>query len=230
MSASEMGFGVHANVVLYPGVEVGDRTRLHANCVIHERTQIGADCVIHSGAVIGAEGFGFVPHGYRLAQNAPIRSHDPRRSGRSGLVIAPSIDQRWVRPGLARAPKLITWSKLAMAVKWVPTARWQGRWASLVEFNSGPGVVLAGQVGIADQIQVGAGAIATAKTGITQDVAAKAMVSSNVPAMPNRQWLRIVALLRQLPDLARHTAVSSTAFGFLGATTSALESGLDLLW
>jgi UDP-3-O-[3-hydroxymyristoyl] glucosamine N-acyltransferase len=36
-----LGYGVciHPNVVIYPEVQIGDRTLLHANCVIHELAQ-----------------------------------------------------------------------------------------------------------------------------------------------------------------------------------------------
>ena len=48
----------------------------------------------------------------------------------------------------------------------------------------------------------GAGAIATAQSGIPSDVAPGATVSG-YPAMDNRQWLRAVASFSRLPEMVR---------------------------
>jgi len=66
----------------------------------------------------------------------------------------------------------------------------------------GKNVILAGQVGVAGHLTVGDGAIATAQTGIPGDVAAGAVVSG-YPAMDNRDWLRMVAAVRRVPELLR---------------------------
>jgi UDP-3-O-[3-hydroxymyristoyl] glucosamine N-acyltransferase len=66
----------------------------------------------------------------------------------------------------------------------------------------GKDVILAGQVGVAGHLTIGDGAIATAQTGIPNDVAAGAVVSG-YPAMDNRDWLRMVAAVRRLPEMVR---------------------------
>jgi UDP-3-O-[3-hydroxymyristoyl] glucosamine N-acyltransferase len=51
-------------------------------------------------------------------------------------------------------------------------------------------------------LTVGEGAVAPAQTGIPGDVAAGAVVSG-YPAMDNREWLRMVAAEKRLPELLR---------------------------
>ena len=63
-------------------------------------------------------------------------------------------------------------------------------------------MILAGQVGVAGHCEIGDGVVATAQTGIPNDVAAGKMVSG-YPAVENRQWLRSVALFNRLPELLR---------------------------
>jgi UDP-3-O-[3-hydroxymyristoyl] glucosamine N-acyltransferase len=63
----------------------------------------------------------------------------------------------------------------------------------------GKSVILAGQVGVAGHLTIGDGAVATAQTGIPGDVAAGAVVSG-YPAMDNREWLRMVAAVKRLPE------------------------------
>jgi UDP-3-O-[3-hydroxymyristoyl] glucosamine N-acyltransferase len=63
-------------------------------------------------------------------------------------------------------------------------------------------VILAGQVGVAGHCKVGDGAIMTAQSGVSHDVASGAMVSGS-PAIDNKQWLRAVTIFNKLPELAK---------------------------
>jgi UDP-3-O-[3-hydroxymyristoyl] glucosamine N-acyltransferase len=66
----------------------------------------------------------------------------------------------------------------------------------------GNDVILAGQVGVAGHCSIGDGVIATAQTGIPNDVEAGKVVSG-YPAIDNRVWLRAVTVFSRLPELAR---------------------------
>ena len=196
------GVCVHANVVIYPEVGVGDRTVLHANCVIHERTLIGPDCVIQSGAVIGAEGFGYVPTEtglHKMPQSGRTVLEAHVEVGCHSAIDRPAVGETRIGQGT----KIDNLVQIGHGCQVGPHCALAGQVGLAGRVQLGPGVMLAGQVGIADQVQVGGGAIATAKTGISQNVAAQAIVSGGLPEMPNRQWLRIVALTRRLPDLFR---------------------------
>ena len=63
-------------------------------------------------------------------------------------------------------------------------------------------VILAGQVGVAGHCTIGDGVIATAQTGIPNDVEPGKVVSG-YPAIDNKQWLRCVAVFNKLPELAK---------------------------
>jgi UDP-3-O-[3-hydroxymyristoyl] glucosamine N-acyltransferase len=66
----------------------------------------------------------------------------------------------------------------------------------------GNNVILAGQVGIAGHCKIGDGVVATAQSGIPNDVPAGKTVSG-YPAIDNKLWLRCVAVFNRLPELAR---------------------------
>jgi UDP-3-O-[3-hydroxymyristoyl] glucosamine N-acyltransferase len=72
----------------------------------------------------------------------------------------------------------------------------------------GKNVILAGQVGVAGHCRIGDGVVATAQSGIPNDVKDGKMVSG-YPAMDNRQWLRCVAAFQRLPEIMK--AVRSRA-------------------
>jgi UDP-3-O-[3-hydroxymyristoyl] glucosamine N-acyltransferase len=62
--------------------------------------------------------------------------------------------------------------------------------------------MLGGQVGIADHVTVGDGAMVAAQSGVAGDLAAGEKVMGT-PALPHTQRKRIVLAERHLPDMAR---------------------------
>jgi len=61
-------------------------------------------------------------------------------------------------------------------------------------------VILAGQVGLSNDVTMGDRAIATAKAGIHKDVPPGEIVSG-YPAIPNKLWLKISAVYNRLPEI-----------------------------
>jgi UDP-3-O-[3-hydroxymyristoyl] glucosamine N-acyltransferase len=68
--------------------------------------------------------------------------------------------------------------------------------------------VLAGQVGVADHLTIGAGAILGARSGVMSNVPAGARWGG-FPAEPNIDWKRGVATLRQLTRRRRKVEETS---------------------
>ena len=66
----------------------------------------------------------------------------------------------------------------------------------------GNGVILAGQVGVANRAVIGDRAIASSKSGIHGEVEPGEVVSG-YPAIPNRLWLRCSAAFSKLPEMAK---------------------------
>jgi UDP-3-O-[3-hydroxymyristoyl] glucosamine N-acyltransferase len=66
----------------------------------------------------------------------------------------------------------------------------------------GENCILAGQVGTAGHLTVGDGAVITAQSGVPNDVPERALYSG-YPAVENREWLRMMAALRRLPELQK---------------------------
>ncbi|MBL1211135.1 MAG: UDP-3-O-(3-hydroxymyristoyl)glucosamine N-acyltransferase, partial [Geminocystis sp. GBBB08] len=61
-------------------------------------------------------------------------------------------------------------------------------------------VILAGQVGVANQAHMGDNAIASAQTGIHNDVKTGETVSGS-PAVNNKLYLKVSAIYKKLPEI-----------------------------
>jgi UDP-3-O-[3-hydroxymyristoyl] glucosamine N-acyltransferase len=64
----------------------------------------------------------------------------------------------------------------------------------------GKHVVLAGQVGVVGHIEIGDGARIGAQSGVGGSVKAGADMSGS-PVMPHKEWLKMITVLRRLPEL-----------------------------
>ncbi|KGF71685.1 UDP-3-O-(3-hydroxymyristoyl) glucosamine N-acyltransferase [Neosynechococcus sphagnicola sy1] len=190
---------IHPNVVIYPAAQIGDRTILHANCVIHERTRIGADCVIQSGAVIGAEGFGFVPipeGWFKMPQSGYVVLEAGVEVGCNSTIDRPAVG----RTRIAHQTKLDNLVHIGHGCQIGENCALAAQVGLAGGVIVGDRVILAGQVGISNQVRVGKGAIASAKTGIHSDVEPGAVISG-YPGIPNKLWLKSVAIFNRLPEI-----------------------------
>jgi UDP-3-O-[3-hydroxymyristoyl] glucosamine N-acyltransferase len=66
----------------------------------------------------------------------------------------------------------------------------------------GNGCILAGQVGSAGHLDIGDGATVTSQSGVPSDVPPGALYSG-YPAMENKLWLKVMATLKNLPEMQK---------------------------
>ncbi|MEA5570175.1 UDP-3-O-(3-hydroxymyristoyl)glucosamine N-acyltransferase [Calothrix sp. UHCC 0171] len=190
---------IHPNVVIYPDVKIGDRTILHANCTIHERTQIGNDCTIHSGAVIGAEGFGFVPTAtgwLKMQQSGCTILEDNVEVGCNSAIDRPAVGE--TRIGKSTIIDNLVQVGHGCKIGFGCALAGQVGLAGGVEV--GNRAILGGQTGVANEVKIGEGAIAAAKAGILGNIEPGEVVCGS-PAMPHKQFLKVSAILRRLPEM-----------------------------
>jgi UDP-3-O-[3-hydroxymyristoyl] glucosamine N-acyltransferase len=190
------------HVVLYPGVQIGARFFAHAHAVVREGCVLGDDVVLQNGAVIGADGFGFAKGAggrwVKIMQAGPTVLEDAVEVQANACIDRASVGETRIKTG-AKIDNLVQVGHGSTVGENTLLCSQVGLAGSS---HVGKDVILAGQVGVAGHLTIGDGAIATAQTGIPNDVAAGAVVSG-YPAMDNRDWLRMVAAARRLPELVR---------------------------
>ncbi|WP_071517729.1 UDP-3-O-(3-hydroxymyristoyl)glucosamine N-acyltransferase [Geitlerinema sp. PCC 9228] len=190
---------VYPNVVIYPGVTIGDGTILHANCTIHERTQIGNNCTIHSNSVIGSEGFGFVrteSGWWKMEQSGYVVLEDGVEVGAGSTIDRPAVGETRV----GQNTKIDNLVQVGHGCQLGANCILVSQVGLAGGVTVGNDVTLAGQVGVANRVKIGDGAIASAKTGIHQNIAPHQVVSG-YPAIENQLWLKASAIYKRLPEL-----------------------------
>ena len=203
--------GHHARIddgaVLYPHVTIGDGAQIGAgtivypSVVIYRQVHIGKRVRVHSGTVIGSDGFGYVFDGERhqkVPQIGTVIIEDDVEIGANVCIDRATMGATRVGEGT----KIDNLTQIAHNVQIGKNCVICGQvglsGSVIIEDN----VSMAGQVGLRDHVKIGKGAILGAKAGIMADIGAGEFVMGS-PSLPQRDYLRVHAASRKLPEMAK---------------------------
>ena len=197
-------------VTVYPGVSIGrgsvvdDDSVIHANVSIGENIRIGKRVIINSGAVLGRDGFGFVTDGgrhHKIPQVGGVIIEDDVEIGANSTIDRATLGNTVVKQGT----KIDNLVHIAHNVKVGEHCILIAQVGISGSCTIGNWVVLGGQVGIADHVTIGDRAMASAQSGIIKDIE-PAQVVGGTYSMPQRDWLKVQAVLPKLPELKKLVA------------------------
>ena len=192
--------------ILYPGVflgrgsKVGDDCVLHANVVVREGCRVGNRVILHPGAVVGSDGFGYAREGaarVKIPQVGIVKIEDDVEIGANTTIDRATLGQTVI----ARGTKIDNLVQIAHNVTIGENSVIAAQAGIAGSTRIGNNVTLAGQVGVVNHIQIGDGATIGPQSGVPQSVAAGAVLSGGIAAAPHHEWLKVMALLPQLPKL-----------------------------
>ena len=194
---------IHPSTIIEPGVIIGHQAvigkscYIQANAYIGDYTHIGDHVTIQSGVIIGTDAFYFqkTENGFKkwrsggrvvIEDHVDIGAACTINRGVSGDTIigeGSKLDcQVHVGHGAVIGKNCLIAGRVGIGGK------------AILEDN----VVLYGQVGVAQRVRVGAGAVVSAKSGISKDLeGGKAYFG--IPAAEIRERQRELAALRHLP-------------------------------
>ncbi|MEM6560400.1 MAG: UDP-3-O-(3-hydroxymyristoyl)glucosamine N-acyltransferase [Planctomycetota bacterium] len=195
--------GVHPTAVVHETATLGADCYVGPHCYVGPRCILGDRVTLQANVVVGSDGFGFhwtgtahrrVPHlGHvEIGDDVEIGACTCVDSGKfpgSPTVIGPGtkIDNLvQVGHNCRVGQHCILVSRVGLAGS----------------VTVGDGVIIAADVSVRDHLTVGDGAIIAARSGVTKDVPPGARVGG-MPAVEQRQFLRTLRILEELPDLAR---------------------------
>jgi len=208
---------VGPNCVLEDNVNIGDNTILRGLSFVGKNVTIGVDCLFHSrvsvresciignrvilqdGAVIGSDGFGFAPgeEGYlKVPQVGNVVIEDDVEIGANTTVDRATLGKTTIRRGV----KLDNLVQIAHNVEIGESTVMAAQGGVAGSTRIGKYSMFGGQVGINGHMRLSDGVKAAAQSGIVKDPGENQIVGGS-PARLIREWQRVEASLRRLPEL-----------------------------
>src|SRR5580698_2315402 len=190
------------HVVLYPGVQAGQRLFAHAHAVVRENCILGDQVTLENGAIVGADGFGFAKneqgHWEKIPQSGPVRLGNRVDVQANACIDRATVGATEISDG-TKVDNLVQIGHGSKVGENTLVCAQAGLAGSSVVGNN---VILAGQTGIAGHCTVGDGVILTAQSAVSHDVPPGKMISGS-PGFDNRIWLRAVTIFQRLPELLK---------------------------
>lgn len=192
---------IHPGVVIGRGCKIGDDVVIYPNAVLYDGVEVGDRTIVHAAAVLGADGFGYR---FQNGRHVKVPQLGTVVVGRDVEIGACTTIDR----GTFAATRVGDGTKIDNLVQVGHNCQ-IGKHNIFVSQMGIAGscttdeyVVIAGQVGIADHVHIGAGATIGAKAGVVRDVpAGQKMLGA--PATPEREQKRILLSLERVPDLLK---------------------------
>ena len=201
-AGSRIGTGtrVYGGVYLGCEVEVGAHCLIHPGVTVLDRCKIADRVIIHSGTVIGSDGFGFAQdekgQHVKVPQVGIVQIDDDVEIGANCTVDRAAFGRTWIQ----RGTKIDNLVHLAHNVIIGEHSILIAQVGVSGSTRLGKHVVLAGQVGVVGHIEIGDGARVGAQSGVGRSVKAGEDVSGS-PSMPHKDWRKMVANMKRLPQL-----------------------------
>ena len=208
---------VGPNVVIYDGVQIGDNTILHAGVIIMSEVLIGKDCIIYpnvvvrekceigdrvilqSGSVIGSDGHGFFQregNNIKIPQVGIVCIEDDVEIGACTTIDRARFSATIIKSG----SKLDNQVQIAHNVSIGEQALISAQTAVGGSVMAGHHLIMGGQSGIRDNVNVGNNVTAIARAVITANTQDKEVLGG-MPGRPVNQWRKLQSLINRLGEL-----------------------------
>ncbi|MGQ9647495.1 MAG: UDP-3-O-(3-hydroxymyristoyl)glucosamine N-acyltransferase [Thermodesulfobacteriota bacterium] len=194
-------------VTLYPGVSIGEDCSigedsiLYPNVSIYSGIVIGKRVILHSGVVVGSDGFGYVKDGkknVKIPQVGTVEIEDDVEIGANTTIDRAALGKTIIRRGV----KIDNLVQVAHNVVIGEDSIIVAQVGISGSTKIGRNVILAGQVGVVDHVEIGDNVMVGAQSGVPYDLAPNRGYTGS-PALPHREFLRVVSLFPKLPEMRK---------------------------
>lgn len=201
------GCEIGDNCMLHDGVSIGDGAKLGNGCILYAHAtvyhdcRIGNNCILHSGCVIGADGFGFAPtaDGYnKIPQTGIVVVEDDVEIGANTCIDRATMGSTIIHNGvkldnlvqIAHNDEVGSHTAMAAQVGVAGTTK-IGQWC-----------IFGGQAGISGHSTIGDRTTIGPQCGTIGNIEGGRTVMGS-PAIDAKEYIRLSAYMRRLPDLDR---------------------------
>src|SRR5271165_4489512 len=193
---------LHSFVTIYRGAKIGSHFFAHAHAVVREHCRIGNRVILQNGVIIGGDGLGFAkrPDGswYKMVQSGPAVLEDDVEVQANSCIDRATVGETRI----GRGTKIDDLVIVGHASQVGANGMLCGQVGLAGSTRVGDNCIFAGQAASSGHLTVGDNTIVTAQSGLPRDVPANS-IRSGSPAVDNKEWLRMVAAQRQLPELIK---------------------------
>lgn len=193
---------LHSFVAVYRGAKIGSRFFAHAHAVVREHCRIGNRVTLQNGVVIGGDGLGFAKRSdgtwYKMVQSGPAILEDDVEIQANACIDRATVGETRIGRGTKIDDLVLVGHASHVGANGMLCGHVGLAGSTHIENDC----ILAGRVGTAGHLTVGQGTVITAQSGVPNDVPAHSTYSG-YPAVANKQWLKMMAALRRLPELQK---------------------------
>ena len=193
---------LHSFVAIYRGAKIGSRFFAHAHAVVREHCRIGNRVILQNGVIIGGDGLGFAKRSdgtwYKIVQSGPAVLEDDVEVQANACVDRATVGETRIGHGTKIDDLVLVGHASHVGANGMLCGHVGLAGSTHIQDNC----ILAGRVGTAGRLTVGEGTVITAQSGVPNDVPPHS-VYSGYPAVENKEWLKMMAALRRLPELQK---------------------------
>lgn len=202
----EEGVKISEHVVIGSGSSIGAHTTIGAGTVIkprvvtYHRVIIGKNCLIHSGAVIGSDGFGLANENgcwLKVPQLGSVEIHDDVEIGANTTIDRGAIENTTIGRGV----KIDNQVQIAHNVVIGEGTAMAAQVGIAGSSEVGRHCLIGGKVGITGHVKLGDGVMIAAMSGVSKDLNAPGVYSSNLHARPILDWNKFIARMNRVEKL-----------------------------
>ena len=197
------GSNIGAGCSIGERVSIGEHVALHPNVTIYDDIDIGDRSILHAGCVIGADGFGFNMTGgqwERFPQVGRVSIGKDVEIGANSTVDRAALGVTWIGDG-SKLDNMVHIGHNCRVGKHVVIAAQTGFAGGVVIEDY---AIIGGQVGIGDKARVESRAVLGSGAGVlTSKVVRAGSVMWGTPARPLREHLEQLANMARLPSLRK---------------------------
>ena len=195
------GTTIHSNVTLLENCQIGANVTIFPGCTIYENSVIGDRCMLHAGVVIGGYGFGYKTSGgqHRLAsQLGYVIVENDVEIGANSTIDRGTFDATVIGEGSKLDNQVMIGHNCQIGRHNLLCSQVGIAGSS----TTGDYVIMGGQVGVGDHLNIGTRAMIMAKSGLMHDVPDGQAMAGN-PARGARERMQVVAASAKLPSMRK---------------------------